>query len=194
MSRTPRFTFANYTQLEGRSTIMSVAARMGSLLDPALSWKDVEWLRKLWDRPLLLKGILHPAEARQAIAAGVDGIVVSNHGGRQLDAAPASLQALPGVLEAVRGNAPVLIDGGIRRGTDVVKAIALGARACLIARPHLWGLATAGQEGVAWVLECLRAEIDRAMALCGCETLANLDASLLHRSPMRTAVEGASVH
>jgi L-lactate dehydrogenase (cytochrome)/(S)-mandelate dehydrogenase len=193
MARTPRFTMANYAQLEGRSDIMSIAARMGSLLDPGLSWKDVEWLRKLWDRPFLLKGILHPDEARRAVALGVDGIIVSNHGGRQLDAAPASVEALPAVVEAADGRLPVLMDGGIRRGTDVLKAIALGARACLIGRPQLWGLAIAGQQGVAWVLECLRSEIDRAMALCGCERLADVDRTLLqtssaHRSDLHSAL------
>jgi L-lactate dehydrogenase (cytochrome)/(S)-mandelate dehydrogenase len=179
MARTPRFTFANYTQLAGASDIMSLAARMGSLLDPTLSWKDVEWLRKLWNRPLLLKGVLHPDEARRAVDLGVDGIIVSNHGGRQLDAAPASIEALPAVVQAVSGRVPVLMDGGIRRGADVVKAIALGAKACLIGRPQLWGLAAAGEAGVAWVLESLRAEIDRTMALCGCERLADIDRSLV---------------
>jgi len=183
MARTPRFTFANYTQLAGASDIMSLAARMGSLLDPTLSWKDVEWLRKLWKRPLLLKGILHPDEARRAVELGVDGIIVSNHGGRQLDAAPASIEALPAVVEAVSGRVPVLMDGGIRRGADVVKAIALGAKACLIGRPQLWGLAAAGEAGVAWVLESLRAEIDRTMALCGCERLTDIDRSLICRPP-----------
>ena len=188
MARTPRFTFANYTQLSGASDIMSLAARMGSLLDPTLSWKDVEWLRKLWDRPLLLKGVLDPKEARRAVAIGVDGIIVSNHGGRQLDAAPASIEALPAVVEAVAGRVPVLMDGGIRRGADVVKAIALGAKACLIGRPQLWGLAAAGEAGVAWVLESLRAEIDRTMALCGCERLADIDRSLLWRPAVRVPV------
>ena len=179
MSQTPRFTFANYTELEGKHDVMSMAARMGQLLDPGVSWPDIEWLRGLWDRPLLIKGILHPEEARRAIALGVDGLIVSNHGGRQLDSAPASFEALPGVLDAAAGRVPVLMDGGVRRGSDVIKTLALGARACLIGRPQLWGLAAAGEEGVSWVLACLRAEIDRAMALCGCERVADVDASLL---------------
>jgi L-lactate dehydrogenase (cytochrome)/(S)-mandelate dehydrogenase len=176
--RGPRIGFANYTQAGG-SDAMSLAARIGSLLDPGSSWKDVEWIRRQWDRPLLLKGVLHPDEARRAVALGVDGVIVSNHGGRQLDGAVSSIEALPGIVKAVDGRAPVLIDGGIRRGADVVKALALGARACLIGRPHLWGLSVAGEQGVACVLECLRAEIDRTMALCGCDRIANIDRSLL---------------
>ena len=178
MARTPRFTFANY-RLEGASDILSLAARMGSLLTPDLSWKDVELLRNAWDRPLLLKGVLHPDEAKRAMELGLDGLIVSNHGGRQLDAVPASLEALPAVLDVVGGRIPVLLDGGVRRGTDVIKALALGARACLIGRPQLWGLATAGERGVAWVLELLRTEVDRAMALGGWESLAKLDRSAL---------------
>ena len=189
ISQTPRFTFANYTELEGKHDVMSIAARISQLLDPAMSWADIEWLRGLWERPLLIKGILHPEEARRAIALGVDGLIVSNHGGRQLDSAPASFEALPGVLDAAADRVPVLMDGGVRRGSDVVKTLALGARACLIGRPQLWGLATAGEEGVSWVLACLRAEIDRAMALCGCERLADVDTSLLF-GPVRERTAG----
>jgi L-lactate dehydrogenase (cytochrome)/(S)-mandelate dehydrogenase len=190
MSQTPRFTFANYTELEGKSDIVSLASRMGQLLDPNASWQDIEWLRRIWDRPLLIKGILHPEEARRAVALGVDGLIVSNHGGRQLDSAPASLEALPGVLDAVAGKVPVLMDGGVRRGADVLKTLALGARACLIGRPQLWGLSVAGEEGVSWVLGCLRGEIDRAMALCGCERLADVDASLLFSGSSRARTAG----
>jgi L-lactate dehydrogenase (cytochrome)/(S)-mandelate dehydrogenase len=175
----PKIGFANYVQAGG-SDAQSLAARIGSLLDPGLSWKDVEWIRGIWDRPLLLKGVLHPDEARRAATLGVDGLIVSNHGGRQLDGAAASIEALPGVVDAAGGRMPVLIDGGIRRGADVVKALALGARACLIGRPHLWGLSVAGERGVACVLDVLRAEIDRTLALCGCERIADIDRSLLH--------------
>ena len=129
--------------------------------------------------PLILKGLLHPGEAREAIERGVDGVVVSNHGGRQLDGAVASIRALPGIVEAVGGKAPVLIDGGFRRGVDVVKALALGARAVLIGRPHLWGVACGGEEGVFWVLELFRREIDRALALGGWDGVAKLDRSIL---------------
>jgi L-lactate dehydrogenase (cytochrome)/(S)-mandelate dehydrogenase len=190
MSQTPRFTFANYTELEGKSDIVSLASRMGQLLDPNASWRDMEWLRRIWDRPLLIKGILSPDEARRAVDLGVDGLIVSNHGGRQLDSAPASLEALPGVLDAVAGKVPVLMDGGVRRGADVIKTLALGARACLIGRPQLWGLSVGGEEGVSWVLGCLRGEIDRAMALCGCERLADVDASLLFSGASRERTAG----
>jgi len=131
--------------------------------------------------PLLLKGVLHPDEAKTALDHGIDGLIVSNHGGRQLDGAPASLDALPGVVEAVRGRLPVLVDGGIRRGADVVKALALGAAACLVGRPHLWGLAIAGEAGVAHVLDLYRREIDRVMALCGVGKIADIGPELIFR-------------
>ncbi len=181
MAQTPRFTFANYPPELG-GNVLSVAARIGALLHTDIGWKDIEWLRSLWDRPLLIKGILHPEEARQAAAIGVDGIVVSNHGGRQLDAVPASLEALPGVLDAVGTKIPVLLDGGVRRGADVLKALALGARACLIGRPHLWGLASAGRDGVALALDIYRREIDRVMGLCGWSRLSEVDRSVLGSS------------
>jgi len=147
---------------------------MGSLLDPGMQWDDVAQLRAHWPGPLLLKGVLHPAEARRALEIGIDGLIVSNHGGRQLDGASSSLEALPAIVDAVHGRVPVLLDGGIRRGADVVKAIALGAQAVLIARPQLWGLAVAGQAGVAQVLEIYRSEIDRALGLLGAESLGAL--------------------
>ncbi len=172
-------TFANYVGTVGASDIRSLAARMASLLDPAASWADVAWLRGLWRGPLLLKGVLHPDEARRAVAEGIDGIIVSNHGGRQLDGAVSSLEALPAIVTAVAGRIPILLDGGVRRGADVVKALALGATACLIGRPHLWGLAVAGEAGVAVVLENYRREIDRVMALGGWDNLAAIDRSAL---------------
>ena len=177
----PRITFANYVRPGESSGIADIAARMGSMLDPGLSWRDVEWLRALWKGPLLLKGVLHPAEAAEAARRGVDGLIVSNHGGRQLDGAIATIDALPAVVAAVEGSIPVLLDGGIRRGADVVKALALGAAACLIARPQLWGLAVAGEPGVAHVLDILSREIDRVMGLMGAATLADLGADCLFR-------------
>jgi L-lactate dehydrogenase (cytochrome)/(S)-mandelate dehydrogenase len=171
-------TFANYVTAERRD-IVSLAAHMAQLLDPTLNWRDVDWLRGLWRGPLLLKGVLHPDEARLALEHGIDGLIVSNHGGRQLDGAIASIRALPAVVEAVAGRIPVLLDGGVRRGSDVVKALALGATACLIGRPHLWGLAVAGEAGVAWVLEILRRDIDRVLALGGWDGIEALDRSAL---------------
>ena len=172
--------FANYVEAAEGGDLRAIAGRMASLLDPAASWADVAWLRRLWRGPLLLKGVLHPDEARRAVAEGIDGIIVSNHGGRQLDGAPATIDALPAIVAAVEGRIPVLLDGGVRRGVDVVKALALGATACLIGRPHLWGLAVAGEAGVAAVLELYRREIDRVMALCGWDDLAAIDGTALH--------------
>jgi 4-hydroxymandelate oxidase len=132
-----------------------------------LSWDDVEWLRTATTLPIALKGIVHPEDARLAVGRGVDALVVSNHGGRQLDTMPASIDLLPGVVDAVDGAVPVLMDGGVRRGTDVVKALALGAAAVGVGRPVVWGLAVDGQEGVLQVLELLRIELESALALCG---------------------------
>lgn len=170
----PRVTFGNYVRDRQRESVAHLAGRMAGMLDPAMNWQDIAEVRRQWDGPLLLKGVLHPEEARQAVAHGVDGLIVSNHGGRQLDGAQASLRALPGVLQAVDGRVPVLMDGGVRRGTDVLKALALGARAVLVGRPHLWGLAVAGQPGVAHVLATLDGELDRAMGLAGVHRAADL--------------------
>jgi isopentenyl diphosphate isomerase/L-lactate dehydrogenase-like FMN-dependent dehydrogenase len=145
-----------------------------------LTWDDVSWVReRTANLPLLMKGILTSEDAELAVAAGVDGIVVSNHGGRQLDGTPAGLTVLPEVVDAVGGRVPVLVDGGIRRGTDVVKALALGADAVLVARPLIWGLAVDGEAGVADVLRILRLEFENAMALCGCRTVAEIDSALV---------------
>jgi len=175
----PRITFANYVRPGRPADLKSLAQQMNSLLDPSLSWRDVAWLRGIWKKPFILKGILHPEEARMAVDHGVDAIIVSNHGGRQLDGAISGFDALPAIVAAVGGRIPVLVDGGLRRGADVVKAIALGARAALIARPQLWGLAVAGEEGVAHVLDIFRREMDRAMGLLGVADLAGLDPSYL---------------
>ena len=176
-----RVTFANYARPGETVELASIAQRMGGLLDPGLSWRDVDWLRGLWKGPLVLKGILHPVEAAEALLRGVDGIIVSNHGGRQLDGVPATLDALPAVAAAVDGRIPVLLDGGIRRGGDVAKALALGAAACLIARPHLFGLAVAGEDGVARVLDILRRELDRVLGLMGIGRLADFGPDCLRR-------------
>jgi 4-hydroxymandelate oxidase len=138
------------------------------LADPTITWHDLEWLASLTKLPILAKGILTAEDARLACEHGMAGVVVSNHGGRQLDGVAASLDALPEVVEACAGDVEVLVDGGVRRGADVVKALALGARAVLVGRPVLWGLAVAGEEGVRHVLELLRAEISLALTLLGC--------------------------
>jgi isopentenyl diphosphate isomerase/L-lactate dehydrogenase-like FMN-dependent dehydrogenase len=144
-----------------------------------ITWESLAWLRSLTSLPIVLKGILTAEDAVLAVKHGVDGIIVSNHGGRQLDSAPASIEALPEVVEAVAGHCEVYLDGGIRRGTDILKALALGARAVLVGRPILWGLAVNGQEGVSHVLELLRAELELAMALAGRPTLGSVDQSLV---------------
>jgi L-lactate dehydrogenase (cytochrome)/(S)-mandelate dehydrogenase len=150
-----------------------------------MSWKDVDELRRIWKGPLLLKGVLHPAEGRAAVDHGVDGVIVSNHGGRQLDGTPAAIDVLPDMADAIAGRVPILIDGGVRRGVDVVRALALGARACLIGRPQLWGLAVAGEAGVAHVLEIYRRELDRTMGLLGATRLADLGPDIIFRRPGR---------
>ena len=176
----PKLTFGNYVR-EGKPANLRSLPRMADLLDPGLSWADVDWIRELWKGPFMLKGVLHPDEARRAVDAGVDAVIVSNHGGRQLDGAIASLDALPGVVAAVDGRIPVLVDGGLRRGADVVKALALGARAALVGRPQLWGLSVAGEAGVAHALEIYRSEIDRVMGLLGVTRLADLGPGHLAR-------------
>lgn len=143
-----------------------------ALVLSAPTWSDIDWLRSISRIPILLKGILHPLDARQALDAGIDGIIVSNHGGRTLDTAVTTASALPGIRRAVGPDLPVLADGGIRRGTDILKAMALGASAVLVGRPYVYGLANAGAMGVAHVIRLLRDELEVAMALCGCRTLA----------------------
>jgi len=148
-------------------------------LDPKLTWKDVEWLRSLTQLPLVLKGVLNGDDAARAVDLGAAGIIVSNHGGRGLDTLPATLDALPEVVARVAGRAPVLIDGGIRRGTDVLKALALGATATLIGRPYIYGLAVSGAEGVTRVVNILRREFEMAMACTGRRSIAEIDRSVL---------------
>ncbi|CAM0906756.1 unnamed protein product [Alopecurus aequalis] len=143
-------------------------------LDPSLSWKDVEWLKSITSLPILLKGIVTAEDARKAVEAGVAGVIVSNHGARQLDYAPATISALEEVVKAVAGAIPVLVDGGVRRGTDVLKALALGARAVMVGRPVLFGLAARGEAGAKHVIEMLNRELELAMALCGCPSVGEI--------------------
>ncbi len=148
--------------------------------DPAISWDDLVWIREVGPVPLLIKGIVTREDAGLAVDHGADGIVVSNHGGRQLDGAPAALDALVEVVQAVQGRGALMMDGGVRRGTDVLKALALGAHAVMVGRPIAWGLAAEGEEGVANVLEILRAEFDLAMALAGCRSVTDIVPGLVH--------------
>jgi 4-hydroxymandelate oxidase len=152
---------------------------MSWMLDPSLTWKDVESIASEVEVPVIVKGICRADDALQAVRHGARGVIVSNHGGRQLDGAPATIEALPAVVQALGERVPVLVDGGIRRGTDVLKAIALGATAVLVGRPILWGLATGGEGGVTEALEMLRKEFDLAMALSGCTKLDEISGDLL---------------
>jgi L-lactate dehydrogenase (cytochrome) len=148
---------------------------VNELFDPGITWADLAWLKDVWGGPLVVKGVMTGADAGRCVDAGADAVWVSNHGGRQLDGLPGTATVLPEVVAAVGDRAEVYLDGGIRRGSDVVKALALGARACMIGRPYVYGLAAGGEEGVAVVLDLLRAEIDTALALLGRPTLAALD-------------------
>ena len=157
----------------------ALARYIAHMWDANLTWDDVEWLRSISPLPVLIKGILAPDDAVLSVEHGAAGVIVSNHGGRQLDGVPAPITLLPYIVDAVAGRVEVLLDGGVRRGTDVLKAIALGARAVLVGRPVLWGLTLDGEAGVRAVLEHLRGELDLAMALAGCATINDIDAALV---------------
>jgi 4-hydroxymandelate oxidase len=187
-------------QLHGLAETLKLASRQtrGSgiydlLSNPTFNWRDLEWLRSFAGVPVLLKGILTPEDAVRAVEAGVDGIIVSNHGGRNLDMLPAAIEALPGVVDAVRGRIPILMDSGIRRGTDILMALALGARAVLIGRPYAYGLAAGGRAGVERVIRILREEFERAMALTGRRSIAEIDSSVLwQKSSLQTSIPAAA--
>jgi 4-hydroxymandelate oxidase len=154
------------------------------VIDPSLTWDDLAWIREAsGGLPVLAKGVLTAEDARIAVEHGVEGVVVSNHGGRQLDGSSATLDALPEVVEAVGGRVPVLMDGGVRRGSDVLKALALGATAVMVGRATVWALAAGGSEGVATALRMLRAEVVNAMSIAGCRTVAEIDGGLVARAP-----------
>jgi len=159
--------------------MVSISAIPGQPLQLSVTWKDIEWLKSIAKIPILLKGILNPDDAEQAVKAGVSGIIVSNHGARNLDTVPATIEVLPYITQRVNKKIPVLVDGGVRRGTDVVKAIALGANAVLIGRPICYGLACGGAEGVAKVLDILQKELRLAMALTGSASIAGIDRSFI---------------
>jgi len=159
---------------QGPMDLIDVTA---ALARAVVTWGDFQWLRQAWPGPMVVKGVLSGEDARRAVDVGAAAVVVSNHGGRQLDSVPASLRALPEVVAAVNGQAEVLLDGGIRRGSDIIKAICLGARAVLIGRAYAYGLAAAGQAGVARALEILRADVERTLSLLGCPSVEELNRS-----------------
>lgn len=176
----PGITAANLKGLSPMRPASPDALLFGTpLIAAGPGWRDIAWLRGLTRMPILLKGIVDPADAQRAIDTGADGIIVSNHGGRALDGVPASIDLLPAIVDAVSDAVPVLMDGGIRRGNDVLRALALGARAVLIGRPYILALAAAGAPGVAHVLRILRAELELGMALTGCTDIASIDRSVL---------------
>jgi L-lactate dehydrogenase (cytochrome) len=163
---------------EGPMSLMDVGS---ALARSAVTWEDLNWIRKLWKGPIVIKGVLIGDDARRAVDEGAAAVVVSNHGGRQLDFSDATLRALPEIIEAVKGQAEVLMDGGVRRGGDIVKALCLGARAVLFGRAYAYGMAAAGQAGAARAIEILRADVDRTLKLLGCASVAALDASYLKK-------------
>lgn len=175
-----RLTMGSFTSADlgvrGRLRMLDV---VNELFDPAVVWADLAWLKDIWGGPLVVKGLMTGADARRAVDAGADAVWVSNHGGRQLDGLPGAAAVLPEVVAAVAGSAEVYLDGGIRRGSDVVKAVSLGARACMIGRPWVYGLAAGGRAGVEVVLNLLRTEIDTTLALLGRPTLESLDPAVV---------------
>jgi 4-hydroxymandelate oxidase len=171
--------------MAGKSELPKKVAKSGleayfsAVLDPSLTWRDVEWLRSITSLPVLVKGVVRADDAVRAMEHGVSGVIVSNHGGRQLDTSPATIEVLPEIADAVSARVELFIDGGVRRGTDVLKALAMGAQAVLVGRPILWGLAVGGEQGVIRVLDILRRELDLAMALCGCPTIDHIGRDLI---------------
>ena len=172
----PRIGFANVAGkgAAGHGDLTALWTYINTQFDPSVTWRDLEWMIGEWNGAFAVKGVLDPEDAARAASLGARGIVVSNHGGRQLDHSPASLDALPAVVEAVAGRAEVILDGGVRRGADVAKALALGARACAIGRAYLYGIGAGGEQGVDRALELLRAELRRALALLGCASVSEL--------------------
>ncbi len=180
MATGPRITFANLQRASGdESNLKTLVEHISAQFDQTVTWKEIDWLKSIWPGRMAIKGILHPQDAKLAVEHGVDAVIVSNHGGRQLDGAPSAISALPGIVEAVDGRAEVLMDGGIRRGSDVVKAMALGARGCLIGRAGLYGLAANGEGGVTRAIEILKKEIDVTLALLGQPDITKLDRSAI---------------
>lgn len=179
LARHRRFTLRNLVEDDGVRAAVESVQLQASYFYPEMSWIDLEWLRSQWNGPVYVKGVMDPEDAEQAVELGLDGIVVSNHGGRQLESGVGTLDVLPEIADAVAGRAEILLDGGVRRGSDIVKALALGARAVLVGRAYVYGLAAGGAEGVVDVLEILRAELVRTLQLMGCRSTRELDRSWL---------------
>jgi L-lactate dehydrogenase (cytochrome) len=178
--RGKRKTFGNLAgHVKGMENVNSLAQWTATQFDPTLSWKDVEWVRSVWPGKLILKGILDVEDARIAAKTGASALIVSNHGGRQLDGAPSSISALPKIAEAVGSQIEVMFDGGIRTGQDVVRALAFGARSCMIGRAYIYGLGAAGEAGVAKAIEFLGKELDVTMALCGVKNVRDIDRKVI---------------
>ena len=181
----PKVTLANFRGTGTGDDMFTIASFVNSQFDPSVTWKDIEWVRSIWDGPLALKGILDGEDARLAADHGVNAVIVGNHGGRQLDGVPSSIMALADVVDAVEGRIDVILDGGVRRGTDVLKALCVGAKACMIGRAFLDGLAGGGGAGVRQVLEMLRTETDVNLALLGRAGVKQLDRSAIGWSSSR---------
>jgi L-lactate dehydrogenase (cytochrome) len=174
-----RRTFGNLAGQNGNENIESLAKWTASQFDSTLNWEHVEWVRKLWPGKLIIKGISDPEDAREAVRVGVDGIIVSNHGGRQLDGGRSTIAALPDVVQTAGSDLEVFMDGGVRSGQDVLRALALGARACMIGRAYVYGLGAGGQQGVAKAIDLIRSELDVSMGLCGVSRVQDVDRRVL---------------
>ncbi|XP_074844561.1 2-Hydroxyacid oxidase 1 [Carettochelys insculpta] len=171
-----------FSSEKGYGENSGLAVYVAQAIDPSIKWEDIQWLRQLTSLPIVAKGILRADDAKEAVKHGVNGILVSNHGARQLDGVPATIDVLPEIVEAVEGEVEVFLDGGVRKGTDVLKALALGARAVFIGRPVIWGLVYQGEEGAKEVLQMLKEEFQLAMALSGCQSVKGIDRTLVRRT------------
>ena len=173
-----KMSMGNFTpENVGMRTRLKMLEVVNELFDPSITWSDVAWLKSIWNGPIVIKGIMTPEDAKLAVKAGADAIWISNHGGRQLDGVSGTIEVLPEIAKAVKGKAEIYLDGGVRRGSDIVKAIALGANACMIGRPYMYGLAANGAAGVESIIGILEIEMDATMALMGRPTIASLDSS-----------------
>ena len=178
-------TFANvvgFHEADG-STAVALSTLVNDQFDASLSWKDLEWIRSIWDGPIVLKGIQSVADARKAVEHGIQAICVSNHGGRQLEGAPSSIEMIEPISQEIGDSAEIICDGGVRRGADIIKAIALGAGSVMVGRPYLYALGAGGQKGVEWVLDFFEEGMRRSMALVGVRSIAEIDRDLVSRRP-----------